>query len=832
MRRAAACVFVCNLFLLAGCDERDEDTPRPEPVTSLSAIANGTARPKNGPDAKGSPEEQLEKQLTKIKETQEKALKAQEEQLKKAKKREKEPGKEKEKEGAPPIGLAIGKNNAKVLELAPPRDKRAKEAVSIRTLNNTGSAAGEVVELKAAGDPKVRSGSSAVRVGDPGASANATVLDEKTVVSLGAKAPEKPGLWQRIFGKGKAPSAPVTAASRGQELKAPAEPPNKKHVVAQMPKRYTPEMRNSLSGVDDLQRRQDAARPGASPDRHDTLSSRIKETMAMKRLDAASAASDKETDPATRPAEVVRLGDNAEEAQATAVDTREPGAPKRAATDDAGNGDESVPLTAEEQKAFSDEEYRTGLASRDVVAREAAFRRAGLERRADGIPYLLEELKQNNLLAAFAVQCLGAIGRLTPEVEAALAQGLASREPAVRSSCAEALGRLRAARAVPAIIQAMQTEKNYQVRCSYLDALGLIGDPAAVPALKAKLAQKEEIEFAKGRAALALARLGDRSGRAHLVRNMDGRMPALQIIGMTGLVQMGDVSAAGCLSAGLESGFEEVWTMAVRLFPQVGSTAALPVLRTRLDSPAEVLRRRAALAMGYLGSDEALPYIDRAARVGSLHERIMACELLGNLGCTDRIPLLIEKLQDPHTAVRQTAAASLAKLNATQAIPALIEAARGRQQTGDLPPALRGGSTDPMERVVILSCLRMLRGEKEDWVIESLPSSRDGTWPEVETRAAEQQMELAKQFQFVDVIGDGQRALGAVLKSPDGREGLYRVGEHVAGGFKVKDIGLPMVGKDKAKIPPYVILMRGNERVILGPGRPAETDTRGQQAAR
>src|SRR6185436_6740746 len=135
---------------------------------------------------------------------------------------------------------------------------------------------------------------------------------------------------------------------------------------------------------------------------------------------------------------------------------------------------------------------------------------------------------------------------------------------------AETLGRLKTRRAVVPIIEALKLEKNFNNRTSYCTALGLIGERSAIPTLKAKLEIGGEVEFVKSSAALALARLGDPSGRAHLIQTMDAPQAALQVIALTGLSQLNDPETAGYLSAALESRYDEVWTTAVYLFPRLG----------------------------------------------------------------------------------------------------------------------------------------------------------------------------------------------------------------------------------------------------------------------
>ena len=480
--------------------------------------------------------------------------------------------------------------------------------------------------------------------------------------------------------------------------------------------------------------------------------------------------------------------------------------------------DGTAPATEADIKAAAEWQYKTGLESKDLVAREAAYQRAAVEHRVDAIPYMIEEIHKNGFLSTYVPQYLAGIGKLNDDVEVTLVHGLFSTDAVMRRSCAEALGALKSKRAPQQLMLVMKGEKSYACRSAYAQALGLLGDRTAIPALKAVLEDRSEVEFVRSRAALALAQLGDPAGRAHLITMLDSSLPAMQVMGMAGLAQLRDPEIAGYLNAALESPFDEVWVTAVTLMPSLGPATALPMMRARLESPNEVMCRRGALAMGYLGSDDGVPYIDRAVRVGGLQERVMGCELLAKLQRTDKIPLLIEKLQDAHTLVRQAAAVALVHLHAREALPALVESGRGQRSNFELPPGLRGAQPDAIERLTMLSCVRTLRGEQGDIYLSTLPNAVDHNWPEIDRVLNDQTVELLKMYQLVDVVPDHNMPVGAVLKSPDGKELLVREGEAVAAGFRVKDMFLPTVGKDKQKLPGYVTLMRGEQsvRLIIG----------------
>ena len=331
----------------------------------------------------------------------------------------------------------------------------------------------------------------------------------------------------------------------------------------------------------------------------------------------------------------------------------------------------------------------------------------------------------------------------------------------------------------------------------------------------------------KQSASLALARMGDSAGREHLISALESPVPAMQVLGVTGLVQLNDPDTPGLLISRLNSEYEEVWTTVVSLLPRMGAPLALPMLRAQLLAGNELMRLRAALALGYLGNSDGLAYICRAARGGSLQERVMGCELLGNLQRSDQIPLLLEKLDDTHSDVRQIAAIALTRLKAVQAAPAIADAARGRLHNQQLPPALRGAQSDMNERVVMLACLRILRGEKDDLALYTLPAGRDQSWPEFERELLKQQVEMIKLYKLEDIIpsvADNGRGSGALLRAPGGQEIMYRLNEIVAGGFKIVDINLGGKNKDSnAVVPPFVTLQRGNESLTLYVGQGVET---------
>lgn len=561
------------------------------------------------------------------------------------------------------------------------------------------------------------------------------------------------------------------------------------------------------------------------PNQHDTLSRRVQAYMASRHLENEMNRKQQEIERASgQPAKahVVELG-------AEPALSAETNSPSSAALSGGiivtGDSELNNPRHVNESKIINPDniddqeaQYAAGLSSKDVVARQSSFEHAAIKKREDAIPYLTLEIKENEALAVLAARCLGLMGKSSEPIESTLLQGLGSRDAALRRVCAESLGLLRVRRAAQSILERLKTEKNYHVRSVFCQALGRIGERRALPALKARLDDPSEIEFVKTSAAVALAYLGDFSGRPHLTAALNSSLPTCQVLGLMGMVELGDPDIIGYLNSALSSQFDEVWTTSVFLLARLGPTAVLPVLRNGFASASANLQLRMALAMGYVGSDEGIQTIDRAVKTGSRSERMMGCEVLGILSRRDKIPLLIEALHDPDSKVRQTAAMALTLLNATEAIPALTEAAHGPQNLDNMPLILRGAVPDFKERLVMLACVRNLNGEKGSIEFKTLPG-RDQTWSELDQMLTVQQIELVKLYQLVDVLSANNLPVGIILKSPEGRELCFREGEVVAAGFRVGAITAASIGNEKSKIHACVNLVRGDHCVTLIEGR-------------
>lgn len=485
-----------------------------------------------------------------------------------------------------------------------------------------------------------------------------------------------------------------------------------------------------------------------------------------------------------------------------------------------------TPENIEEIQEEAERRFKAGLDSRDTVIRDWSFRFGTNYRRTEAVPAMVRELKNKGWLSPLAAVGLGQIGEANREVVEVLEEGLFSKEAGVRQACVHSLGQLRAESAVRPMSKIIRTERNYQVRAACCEALGVIGGGDALGVLRQIFKTPDEPELVKAEAALALARHGDRSGLQFLEACFNSSAPQLQLLGLTALLELREPSLPARLISALGARYDEVWLMAVRKLPSLGPGLAQPVLRETLGANVPQIRHRAALALGLMGDRQALPYIQQALLEGGLAERQMAAELLGLLGHRESIPLLMERLSDPTTAVRTTAAKALARLDAKEALPALVEAARGPKANLNIALS-RGGPLDVQELMLLMGCIRALKGEEGTHEFKTVPSPKSTRWPEYEKELEKYQFDVLRGYQLVEVMGSSAKAVAVVLRDPQGQEQTYRPNEAVASGYRVQDMRMGSYGPNAGEDVAWVVLQRGTSRVALfGNGKVEITDVK------
>ena len=734
------------LLAFAGCDEPDRAAGSTSP-RKLSDFDPNKRAEKDEKDSKKKkaeqdPDETRNKVLEQLRDNQMKRIDAQQKALAGDPKQDKKKAQDK----FPSNDVMALNGNGNPLQFEDGKKKKNKKDPNAGIYMPDALGGIEPDQGKVHGAGAVQLGDKGFKRGDP------TVNDARIFGNHGtaefnldaAKGDEKPSFLSKIFGNHKPEDRSPHAVANGSQTKIePGKVDKKKlgQVIQEKPdgtemgakdwiapdelkKRYAANAPHELGKIS-------AFTPTYSADKSEktgSLAQRIQDEMMLSRLDveaklrakretagevvplpgerqgavtptpAAARALPRQGTELPAPSTAATGGGNTLDATAASVAAASAGTAAALVPKTDSTGTVPTPQALADKQWGTLDDYHAGLKSGDMLARDKAFQRAMYEKRADAIPYLTREIIEGGALADRAPRYLAAIGQMTGDVEHALLTGLnenGTHDGAVRIACAQALGVLHCRKGLVPLSEKARNDRNYNVRSACVAALGVLGDASAVPLLRDILAGAE-IEIVKESAALALARFGDAGGREHLLRCLDARDPALQVIGIIGLAQLNDPDAPGQLVSRLDSQSDEVWGTAVALLTRLGANSTLPLLRIQLQGYNDTIRMRAALALGYLGSDEGLALVVRAARGGCNQEREMAVDLMGQLGREDLIPQLIDSLRDGSPRVRQRAALALARLNAKAAIPALTEAARQNPLNDDLPPALQGASQDPL----------------------------------------------------------------------------------------------------------------------------------------
>lgn len=480
----------------------------------------------------------------------------------------------------------------------------------------------------------------------------------------------------------------------------------------------------------------------------------------------------------------------------------------------------AVPENAEELQEEAERRFKAGLDSRDTVIRDWSYRYGAAYRRTEAIPSMARELKSKGWLSTLAATSLGEIAEANnKEAIEALEEGLSSKDAGVRQACVHSLGQLRAESAMRPLAKLIRNERNFQVRAACCTTLGLIGGGDAVGLLRPIFRSPDEPELVKGEAALALARHGDRSGLTYLEGCFGSPAPQLQLLGLMALIELHENSLPSKLLCALGARYDEVWLLAVRTLPSLGPALVQPALRETLGASVPQVRQRAALALGLMGDREALPHIQQALLEGGLAERQMAAELLGLLGHRESIPLLMERVLEPNSAVRMAVAVALVRLDAKEALPALVEAARGPKASLGIALS-RDGPLDTRELLLLLGCIRALKGEEGSHEFTTRPDLKSSRWPEYEKELEKYQFDVLRGYQLVEVMGSSAKPVAAVLRDAQGQEQTYRMNEAVASGFRIQEMRVGSYGPNAGADVAWVVLQRGVTRAtLLGNGK-------------
>jgi HEAT repeat protein len=292
----------------------------------------------------------------------------------------------------------------------------------------------------------------------------------------------------------------------------------------------------------------------------------------------------------------------------------------------------------------------------------AEVRKVQGDRKA-AVPYLVEILKQAPKARAQAALALGEFG--DPGAVKALIDAIdyTSRDRDVLDAnryLADALGALRAKEAVPALTRLVGSPDGY-VQVAAVDALGRIGDPAAIDTLVAVATGAPEAFTAK-KALLALGRIGDPRAAPAVMKMLFEERPGVSFFPEAAFAasQIGKPMAGPLLAvlegkdAALSSWAKEkgvvqgaLYAKSAQLLGDVAGAEAVPALLAKLgyvDADPGVqmyVRVLAAESLGRLRAREAAKALaDAAARERDPNVRDRYCDALARIGDPSVVPVL------------------------------------------------------------------------------------------------------------------------------------------------------------------------------------------------
>ncbi len=289
-------------------------------------------------------------------------------------------------------------------------------------------------------------------------------------------------------------------------------------------------------------------------------------------------------------------------------------------------------------------------------------------------PFLVSLLKEGAKVRAAAAVALGEFGdpAAAAPLLAAVDLGYGGERVAethdANRRIAEALGRLRDRSAVPVLLKLTRSPDGF-TQVAAVDALGDVGDPAAVETLVAIATSDDAEPFTSKKALLALGKIGDARAVPAVVRMLFRERRGVTFFPEAAIAaSVIGAPAVEPLLAVLEGRDRELSAWAHSAGVVEGA-----------------LRAKAAQVLGDLGDPRAVPALvktlswsDRFADVQML-VRVYAAESLGRLRAREAVGPLADAMgreRDPNA--RDRYADALARVGDPRAMPALERAAQAR----------------------------------------------------------------------------------------------------------------------------------------------------------
>ncbi len=328
----------------------------------------------------------------------------------------------------------------------------------------------------------------------------------------------------------------------------------------------------------------------------------------------------------------------------------------------------------------------------------------------EAVPYLVEVLKQAPRARGQAAVLLGEIGdpaAVKPLIEA-IETGARERDTVdANRQISAALGALRAREAVP-VLQRLSGSPDGFTQVAAVDALGEIGDPAAVDTLVAIATDEGMQPFTAKKALLALGRIADPRATPAVLKMLFSERPGVTFfpeaafatyqIGrpmedpLLAVIDGKDAAlSAWAKGHGVVQG--ALYAKAAQLLGDVGGARAVPPLVQKLSYRDSVpalemfVRVYAAESLGRMRAKEAVkPISDLLAKEKDPDARERYCDALVRIGDPAALPALRAAAAAGSWEARAGALAALSRLGG-ESERAAIEAARAKDCAAACPAA-------------------------------------------------------------------------------------------------------------------------------------------------
>jgi HEAT repeat protein/WD40 repeat protein len=294
---------------------------------------------------------------------------------------------------------------------------------------------------------------------------------------------------------------------------------------------------------------------------------------------------------------------------------------------------------------------------RDLEVRSSAAEALGEIKAKRAVePLILALNDEDSKVRKNSVEALGKIG--DARVVEPLILALNDEDSKVRKNAVEALGKIEDARVVEPLILALK-DGDVNVRKNVVDVLGKIGDARALEPLI--LALNDEESYVRYSVTEVLGNIRSDKAVEPLIHALkDGNIPVRKNAAKA-LGKIGDARVVEPLIIALNDGDVNVRKNAAEALEKIRDARAVEPLQAFKDEESHVLYS-ATEALGDIRSDKAVEHIIHALKVGNITIRKNAAEALGKIKDVRTVEPLILALKDEDSKVRKQAAEALEKI--------------------------------------------------------------------------------------------------------------------------------------------------------------------------